>query len=73
MASLDALFKDADELGLQLGKLAQYSYTLGGETKTDHWEAHFHDAKGKGYKGAGRTPAKAVQSALPAPDLDFLD
>jgi hypothetical protein len=73
MASLDQLFRDAAVLGLQLGKLAQYTYTLSGETRNNHWEAHFHDAKGKGYQGAGRTPAQAVQAALPTPDLDFLD
>lgn len=80
--TVDELLAEAAKRGLQLAGLRQYAYALGGKSRTDHWEAHFHDARGNGVSGSGRSALLALQSALfpasvkaePAQrDLSYLD
>ena len=69
---IDQLFAEAAARGLQLGHLRQYSYVINGKTKTDHWEAAFHDSKGHWCSGAGRSALLALQAALHGDKIDDL-
>lgn len=60
----DELFTEAAERGLQLGRLFQTRYKMGDESRTDHWEAHFHTDKGVWCSGSGRSAKMALQQAL---------
>ncbi len=62
--TLTQLLFEAGKRGLILGRMFQTQYVLGGESRSDHWEAHFHDKKGEWCKGGGRTPTAAVRKAL---------
>ncbi len=62
--TVDEMLAEAANRGLQLAGLRQYAYRLGDTSKKDHWEAHFHDAKGNGVSGAGRSARQALQNAL---------
>lgn len=62
--TVEELLALAAEGKLMLGHLGQYSYVSGGARKTDAWEAHFTDEKGKGVYGAGRSARDAINDAL---------
>lgn len=62
--NLSEMFLVAKERGLTLGRLHQVRYVIAGEPRTDSWEAHFHDEKGRWQSGHGRTPDAAVEKAL---------
>lgn len=60
----DEMFAEAAKRGLNLGRMCQYPYRLGSESRNDHWEVHFNDKKGNPVSGSGRTPQQALQSTL---------